>query len=380
MYEQAILAIPQRSWEQTYPGTADQLRHVRSALREFLGGCPVADDAVCLLSELCANAILHSDSGKTGGTLTVRAQHAVNRYVRGEVEDQGSDWHGDLAAVSHPSPRPLPAPDPGLGMRRRADRPCSRRLVPPRLPAPNPTGGQHVTTGHHPQPASRDQADRHLAAVAAGVTGHGISPCLSRIGDVPVLTIEEPTGGPDPTTVSINPDLSDPGHAARMHLPVDTAPRRAPRGHRRHHHRGPERRPPASRRAWPRRRGHISPMTTAPAAAGQPGRDDLTERIFRALYQEFDLRTINGTYVVVPKGTPWFAGTSLGDIARQISDHTPGPGRFPGRARADAATTSSAQPLSHPAGPVHARPTRRDSLATRHGQAENQCLPGTHCP
>ena len=58
-------------------------------------------------------------------------------------------------------------------------------------------------------------------------------------------------------------------------------------------------------------------------------------KIFRALYQEFDLRTINGTYVVVPKGTPWFAGTSLGDIARQISDHDPrarplprpGPGR-----------------------------------------------------
>ena len=87
---------PQRSWEHSYPGTANQLRHVRSALREFLGDCPVADDAVCLLSELCANAIIHSDSGKTGGTFTVRAQHAVNRYVRGEVEDQGSDWNGDL--------------------------------------------------------------------------------------------------------------------------------------------------------------------------------------------------------------------------------------------------------------------------------------------
>ena len=68
-----------------------------------------------------------------------------------------------------------------------------------------------MSTGHQPRPASRDQADRHLAAVAADLTGHGISPCLSRIGDVPVLTIEEPTGGPDPTTVSINPDLSDPG-------------------------------------------------------------------------------------------------------------------------------------------------------------------------
>ena len=87
-------------------------------------------------------------------------------------------------------------------------------------------------------------------------------------------------------------------------------------------------------------------MTTAPAAAGQPGRDDLTERIFRALYQEFDLRTINGTYVVVPKGTPWFAGTSLGDIARQISDH-PGPAASPAGPGQTAADTSPAESLPY---------------------------------
>jgi hypothetical protein len=68
-----------------------------------------------------------------------------------------------------------------------------------------------MTTGHIPQSASRNQADRHLAAVAAGFTGHGIATHLSRIGDVPVLTIEEPTGGPNPTAISINPDLSAPG-------------------------------------------------------------------------------------------------------------------------------------------------------------------------
>ena len=67
-------------------------------------------------------------------------------------------------------------------------------------------------------------------------------------------------------------------------------------------------------------------MKAAPTAAGQPGADDLTERIFRALYQEFDLRAINGTYVAVPKGTPFFCALSLGDIARQISDYEyPGP-------------------------------------------------------
>jgi serine/threonine-protein kinase RsbW len=99
MYEHPLPASLQRSWEQSYPGTADQLRHVRSALRSFLDGCPVADDAVCLLSELCANAVLHSNSGKSGGTFTVRAQH-VDGYVRAEVEDQGSDWHGELSAAA----------------------------------------------------------------------------------------------------------------------------------------------------------------------------------------------------------------------------------------------------------------------------------------
>jgi hypothetical protein len=103
MYEQTIPAILHRSWEQSYPGTADQLQYVRSALRRFLAGCPVADDAVHLLSELCANAVVHSDSGKRGGTFTVRAQHVVNAYVRGEVEDGGSDWHGELpASATHP--------------------------------------------------------------------------------------------------------------------------------------------------------------------------------------------------------------------------------------------------------------------------------------
>jgi hypothetical protein len=62
-------------------------------------------------------------------------------------------------------------------------------------------------------------------------------------------------------------------------------------------------------------------MTAAPAAAGQPGRDDLTSRIFQALYQDFNLRTIHGIYVVVPTGVPCFASSSLGEIARQISEY-----------------------------------------------------------
>lgn len=103
MYERATLADSQRLWEQPYPGTIDQIRHVRAALWEFLSDCPVADDAVQLVSELCANAVVHSDSGKRDGTFTVRVQHFANSYVWGEVEDQGSTWDGNLSrSARHP--------------------------------------------------------------------------------------------------------------------------------------------------------------------------------------------------------------------------------------------------------------------------------------
>jgi hypothetical protein len=106
-------------------------------------------------------------------------------------------------------------------------------------------------------------------------------------------------------------------------------------------------------------------MTTAPAAAGQPSRDDLTERIFRALYQEFDLRTINGTHIVVPKGTPWFTGTSLGDIARQISDHD-----HPGPAASPAGPGQIVTEISSPESPPHLKLGNRSAL----GSHESYCV------
>ena len=52
-----------------------------------------------LLSELSANAVLHSRSGRPGGEFIVRLQHAPGDCVWGEVEDAGSGkWDGDLAA------------------------------------------------------------------------------------------------------------------------------------------------------------------------------------------------------------------------------------------------------------------------------------------
>ena len=73
-----------------YPGRADQLHHVRRTVARHLAGCPAADDALLILSELAANAIVHSAS--RGQFFTVRAERYPD-YVWIEAEDLGGPWH-----------------------------------------------------------------------------------------------------------------------------------------------------------------------------------------------------------------------------------------------------------------------------------------------
>jgi anti-sigma regulatory factor (Ser/Thr protein kinase) len=72
-----------------YPGRADQLRHVRRAVARHLAGCLAADDATLILSELAANAIVHSAS--RGQFFTVRAE-VFPGYVWVAAEDLGGPW------------------------------------------------------------------------------------------------------------------------------------------------------------------------------------------------------------------------------------------------------------------------------------------------
>lgn len=108
MCDGAVLPVPAGTllppeWERTYPGRKDQAREVRAAVRGVLGGCPMADDVILLISELAGNAVCYSDSSLPGGTFTVRVADFPGDYVYAEVEDQGSDWHGDLArSAKHP--------------------------------------------------------------------------------------------------------------------------------------------------------------------------------------------------------------------------------------------------------------------------------------
>ena len=72
-----------------YPGRVDQLRHVRRAVARHLAGCPAADDATLILSELAANAIVHSASRDQ--FFTIRAELFPD-YLWIEVEDLGGPW------------------------------------------------------------------------------------------------------------------------------------------------------------------------------------------------------------------------------------------------------------------------------------------------
>ena len=73
---------------------------------------------------------------------------------------------------------------------------------------------------------------------------------------------------------------------------------------------------------------------TGTAPVGQPPPEDLLTRVVRALYPGYDLHTLAGTWLALPKGTLWFTAPAIGEIARQIAvrEHPPPvpPGIAPG--------------------------------------------------
>jgi hypothetical protein len=76
----------------SFPGRPDQVRGARAFAAEFVGGSPVADDVVLCVSELSANAALHSHSRERDGQFTVRIEVHAPDYTWVEVEDGGGSW------------------------------------------------------------------------------------------------------------------------------------------------------------------------------------------------------------------------------------------------------------------------------------------------
>lgn len=81
-----------------FAASPDQVSQARYFAEAMLAGWPVADDIVLIVSELAANAVVHSASGDSG-QFWVHLETVPGRYVWVEVLDQGGQWvrrdHGD---------------------------------------------------------------------------------------------------------------------------------------------------------------------------------------------------------------------------------------------------------------------------------------------
>jgi anti-sigma regulatory factor (Ser/Thr protein kinase) len=84
----------------TYPAEPAQVRRARAALAVWLGGWPLADEAILVASEFAANSVLYSAS-RDGGVFTLRAE-AGHDCLRIEVEDAGGPWPGRPRDDSRP--------------------------------------------------------------------------------------------------------------------------------------------------------------------------------------------------------------------------------------------------------------------------------------
>lgn len=90
----AARPAPAPTQSRTFPAAADQARPARQFLAAILNDSPLTGDALACLSELAANAIIHSNSRNPGGTFTVCVTLAPG-WLRVEVEDQGGPWAPD---------------------------------------------------------------------------------------------------------------------------------------------------------------------------------------------------------------------------------------------------------------------------------------------
>jgi anti-sigma regulatory factor (Ser/Thr protein kinase) len=75
----------------TIPGRPDRVSEARAFVRKVVGpDHPVVDTVILLTSEIVPNAVMHSDSRRAGGSVTV-LMIEISGGLRVEVADSGSD-------------------------------------------------------------------------------------------------------------------------------------------------------------------------------------------------------------------------------------------------------------------------------------------------
>ncbi|WP_327429491.1 ATP-binding protein [Streptomyces sp. NBC_01236] len=87
-----------RVWGLTCPGFPEEVSRARRWTRDILRGSPLAEDAELIVSELSANAILHTASGQASGTFHL-ALAVSPQVVALSVTDDGGT--GAAPKVQH---------------------------------------------------------------------------------------------------------------------------------------------------------------------------------------------------------------------------------------------------------------------------------------
>jgi anti-sigma regulatory factor (Ser/Thr protein kinase) len=77
-----------RPWARTFRGTPASVPEARRFVAELLAGCPACEVLMTCVSELCANAITHTDSGN-GGVFIVEVDLTRPGVARIAVTDEG---------------------------------------------------------------------------------------------------------------------------------------------------------------------------------------------------------------------------------------------------------------------------------------------------
>jgi serine/threonine-protein kinase RsbW len=62
----ALIPSAQLRWRRVFPGHEAQLRELRGWLADLLPACPARDDVATVATELAANAVTHTGSGRSG--------------------------------------------------------------------------------------------------------------------------------------------------------------------------------------------------------------------------------------------------------------------------------------------------------------------------
>jgi len=100
-------------WRRRFTGTKQHVADARAFARFLLADCPAAEDAAWIVGELATNAILHSRTGRSGGTFDVEISRG-HRWAQLSVIDHGGD--GPVVPGRSPLTVADGLPESGMGL------------------------------------------------------------------------------------------------------------------------------------------------------------------------------------------------------------------------------------------------------------------------